>query len=65
MHWLVELQDENTINQLCSIKEGQDWWQQISDQERQAIDEGIAQLDRGEGIEHQQAMQQLRGRQGI
>ena len=36
-----------------------DWWDEISDGEKQAIEEGIAELDRGEGIPHEQVMKGL------
>jgi len=33
-----------------------DWWDEISDEERAEIEEGIAQADRGELIPHKQVM---------
>lgn len=36
-----------------------DWWDEITQGEKQAIDEGIAELDRGEGIPHEQVMKGL------
>jgi endonuclease III-like uncharacterized protein len=56
IHWLTELEDTDVLKQLAIIKGGQDWWDEINEQERLAIDEGIAQLDRGEGIPHQEVM---------
>lgn len=35
------------------MKEVQDWWENISDQEKLAIDKGITQLDNGESISHE------------
>ncbi len=60
IHWLTELKDAEILKQLKAIKEGQDWWDQISEEERLAIDEGLAQLDRGEGIPHDQVMKEVR-----
>jgi predicted transcriptional regulator len=56
IHWLTELEDTDVLKQLAIIKGGQDWWDEINEQERLAIDEGIAQLDRGEGIPHHEVM---------
>ena len=59
IHWLTELQDPDILKQLTVIRGGQDWWDEISEQERLAIDEGIAQLDRGESIPHQEVMKMV------
>lgn len=59
IHWLTELQDPEILEQLSAIKSGQDWWVEISEEERQAIDIGIAELDRGEGIPHGDVMKMV------
>jgi predicted transcriptional regulator len=33
-----------------------DWWDEISKEQKKAIDKGLAQLDRGEGIPHKEVM---------
>jgi predicted transcriptional regulator len=33
-----------------------DWWDEISNEHQKAIDKGLAQLDRGEGIPHKEVM---------
>ncbi len=60
IHWLTELQDPDILQQLNTIKSGQDWWDQISEEERSAIDEGIAELDRGEGIPHEEVVRRVK-----
>ena len=60
LHWLIELKDIQTLKKLHAFKENTDWWEQISVEERQAIEEGLAQLDNGESIDYEQAVQQLR-----
>ncbi|MFT7035437.1 MAG: hypothetical protein ACJA2S_003961 [Cyclobacteriaceae bacterium] len=60
IHWLTELQDPDILQQLNVIKGGQDWWDEISEEERLAIDEGIGELDRGEGIPHEEVMKRVR-----
>lgn len=59
IHWLTELQDPDVLRQLKVIKGGQDWWDEISEDERFAIDEGLAELDRGEGIAHEEVMKRV------
>jgi predicted transcriptional regulator len=33
-----------------------DWWDEIGSDQKKAIDKGLAQLDRGEGIPHKEVM---------
>jgi thiamine pyrophosphate-dependent acetolactate synthase large subunit-like protein len=39
-----------------------DWWDEISDEERAAIQEGLYQLDRGEGIPHEKVMEEIKAK---
>lgn len=50
IQWLSALTDEHIIQQIKSIKakSSTDWWNEISEKERQEILEGISQADRGE-----------------
>ena len=55
--WISNLRDEKTLARIEIIKkEEPDWWDTISDEERAEIEEGLAQLDRGESIPHEQVM---------
>jgi len=55
--WITNLQDEKILSRIETIKgEEIDWWDTISDEEKAEIEEGIAQLDRGESIPHEQVM---------
>ena len=65
IHWLTELQDPDILQQLNVIKAGQDWWDEISEEERLAIDEGIAEFDRGESIPHEEVMKRVRDKFNI
>ncbi|MEN8229142.1 MAG: hypothetical protein ABFS38_13370 [Bacteroidota bacterium] len=40
-------------------REGTDWWDEISDAEKTAIEEGIAEADRGELIPHEEVMKEV------
>ena len=47
------------------ISEKTDWWDEISEEEKLAIDEGLAELDRGEGISHDQVMNEIQAKYKI
>ena len=44
------------VYHLFDASKKDDWWDEISTEQKKAIDKGIAQLDRGEGIPHKDAM---------
>jgi hypothetical protein len=58
---IVQTTDEALLQEIKSLLESPsgDWWNTISEAERVAIDEGLAQADRGEVIPHEQAWGQL------
>lgn len=60
IHWLAELKDIDILEQLNVIKCGEDWWLGISEDERLAIDEGLKQLDEGDGIPHEEVVKKVR-----
>lgn len=37
-----------------------DWWDEASDEEKAAIEKGIAQLENGEGIPHEKVMKKYK-----
>ena len=39
-----------------------DWWDEISEDERNAIEEGLAEADRGELIPHEKVMKEVRAK---
>ncbi len=41
-------------------EKGADWWDEISEAERNAIEEGLAEADRGELIPHKEVMKEVR-----
>jgi len=41
-------------------EKGTDWWDEISDGERAAIEEGLAEANRGELIPHEEVMKEVR-----
>lgn len=64
IRWLTELKDVKILEQLKNIKESQnnDWWDEISEEERRAIEEGIDQADHGKLIPHDEVMKRIRGK---
>jgi len=56
---IVETDDESILTQVqayfTSLKsKNADWWDTLSDQEKQTIQIGLKQLENGEGIPHQE-----------
>jgi hypothetical protein len=61
IQWLLELTDENVIAKIKHLRnEDADWWDSLSADEVKAIQEGIQELDRGEGIPHDQVVDEVR-----
>ena len=46
-------------------EEEPDWWDEISEAERQAIKQGLAEADRGELIPHEEVMKQVKERYNL
>lgn len=43
-------------------EKGADWWDEIGEAERNAIEEGLAEADRGELIPHEEVMKEVRAK---
>jgi len=58
IQWLTQLNDAQLIKKLVAFKANvqKDWWDEISEEERNEIREGLAQADRGELKSHKQVM---------
>ena len=55
---LLQTNSEKLIKKVKALfkNEQTDWWDEISDEEKLAIEKGIEQLDRGKGIPHSEVM---------
>jgi thiamine pyrophosphate-dependent acetolactate synthase large subunit-like protein len=42
-----------------------DWWDEISDAERQSIEKGLAEADRGELIAHEEVMKEVKAKYNL
>jgi predicted transcriptional regulator len=49
------------------LKRGQhvDWWDKIGEDEKRAIEQGLAEADRGELIPHETVMQELKAKYNL
>ena len=59
---ILDTKEEGILEQIKLIfdSSNQDWWDMIPLQNQKVIEEGIDQLDRGEGIPHDEAIKQIR-----
>ena len=57
IQWLSTLEDQSTIEQLIDFRKekSKDWWNSISNQEKIAIEKGIADADAGKLKDHSEA----------
>jgi len=57
--WLTEVNEPSVIERFIALKKEQtvDWWDDISNDEKAEIEEGLAQADRGEVFSHEEVMQ--------
>ena len=46
-------------------EKGADWWDEISNGEKAAIEEGLAEADRGELIPHEEVMKEVRAKYNL
>lgn len=58
---IIKLQDPEVLQQIKEMlfEPQTDWWDQISDGEKIAIDKGLAQAEKEEGIPHEEAMRHI------
>lgn len=49
IQWLASVEDDNILNQLLEIreKETSDWWLEISKEEKDSIEKGLADSEEG------------------
>lgn len=56
--WVTTLKDETSITRLKMLKEskvGVDWWNEISEEEKSAVDKGLADIKAGRVKPHKEA----------
>lgn len=61
INWISSIQEEELLDKLERIQsEKVDWWDTISDNDKQAITEGLEQLDRGEFLTRSQVKSKIK-----
>lgn len=68
IHDYVDQADErflNLLNGMIEADQMRDWWDEIGKDEKLAINEGLAQLERGEGIPHEQVMKMVKEKHNL
>lgn len=62
--WMTELKDPTILAQLKAFKEATEegWWDLVSDAEKLAIEQGIAELDAGHSISHEEVMRDVKAK---
>lgn len=60
INWISSIQEENILTQMEDIqKKNNDWWDIISEEDKEAINDGLNQLDRGEYTIRSQVKKQI------
>lgn len=65
INWIKDLDDPSVLATLQSIKNSTsnvDFWHDLPEETKQAINKAKTQLDEGEGIPHQEVMREVRQR---
>lgn len=50
------------VEEVLKMEKESDWWNEISDAERQSIEKGLAEADRGELIAHEDVMKEIKAK---
>ena len=57
IEWITNLNDDSTIEKIKMLKENhnqKDWWDEISDDEKAAIEDGLKDIDAGRVVSHEE-----------
>ena len=53
------------VEALLKKESDSDWWDEIDEDERKAIDEGLTEADRGELIPHEEVMKEVKAKYNL
>ena len=62
---IINTNDErvlNAVKSLLNIEDQVDFWEELSADERAAIDEGLDQLDKGQHVSHESVREEIKNR---
>ena len=63
INWMSTLQEDSILEKVEKIqKEKSDWWDTTSEKDKNAINEGLKQLDRGQHLTHSQVRSKIKER---
>ncbi len=55
--WITHLSDEEILSKIESLQNNEpDWWDLISNEEKSEIEQGLAEIERGETKSHEEVM---------
>jgi hypothetical protein len=56
--WLTDVEEPSVIKRFIALKNEQepDWWDEIGDDEKAEVEEGLSEADRGDVLSHEQVM---------
>ncbi len=55
--WITHLSNEDVLSKIESLQNTEsDWWDLISDEEKSEIEQGLAEIERGEIKTHEEVM---------
>ena len=61
IEWLIQLEDDEMINYLKVVKESEngrdDWWDDLTDEQKTGIERGLKDIDEGKIIPHKEVKQ--------
>ena len=62
IEWLARLNDADILKEFIRLKneKEKDWWDELSEEERAEIEEGLAQAERGDVMPHDEVMNKYR-----
>ncbi len=65
--WIASLSDLSVINQLKSVREetSKDWWDDLSKEEKEGIEQGLKDVEEGRVYPHEQVMSEFKKRVGL
>ncbi|KYG74619.1 hypothetical protein EV198_0897 [Roseivirga ehrenbergii] len=62
---IINSTDDNVLNavkSLLNIEEETDFWEELSAEDKAAINEGLIQLDKGQHVSHQSVREEIKDR---
>ncbi len=66
INWISTLQDEKTLEKMEKIQEERnDWWDNLNEEDKSAITDGISQLDSGKYMTRSQVRSRINERFNI